>query len=364
LRATDKRTNHQVAVKFLLKKPDTPEDRRSFTRELEILATNTHPATLQLLGFGLNAEGFPMVVTDILANGTLGDVLKRQRAGNAPAGWNATKASICIFGVCVGMAHLHKQNILHRDLKAENIFLNDKFEPVIADFGISRHSGGGINQTMALGTPLHMAPELYSDEEEYDRPVDVYAFAILLYSFFAEPMRLNDKPEPIKSPQSLMIRVGKGARFVKPPKIPDPHWALIESSWAQDTKSRPTFEEMVLDFHAEHLYVLPGADMDQVIEYEERMLAAGSIQSEEHEKVLSILSASRVAPRDEPLDTSWTSPTGDLMASGSGTPISPTGDLMASGPGGLRMSTGDLTGSGSGKRRSGSRKKQNFSWDD
>jgi serine/threonine protein kinase len=357
-RAIDKRTNKEVAVKFLSKSLDTEEERRSFTREVEILARNTHPATLQLRGFCLEPEG-PMIVTDLFKNGTLGDVLKEQYGNIAPPGWNPTKASICIFGIAAAMAHLHERGILHRDLKPDNVFLNDQFEPVVTDFAVSCAS----NETMCVGTPLYMAPELWGDEELYDRPIDVYAFAILLYSFFAEPNRLDDKVGTFRSASGMMMRIQNGARFVRPKDIPEVHWSLIQNAWQEEQTVRPTFREIVDVFHEHHLYILPGADRDQVLEYEERILKQTD-HVDEHQAVLSILKAGRTAGSIYPLRMSQT---GDLIASG-GLMGSGGGGLMGSGGGGLMASGGGgLMGSGRGSgrtsRNSGAKKKGGFSWD-
>jgi serine/threonine protein kinase len=59
---------------------------------------------------------------------------------------------------------------------------------VIADFGLSRIADPDAKQTLSVGTPFHMAPELMSEDGKYSFPVDVYAFGVLLYSFFADPL--------------------------------------------------------------------------------------------------------------------------------------------------------------------------------
>jgi serine/threonine protein kinase len=269
--ATDRKTGKLVAVKFLKQRFEEQSQERSFIRELEILASNSHPATLRLLGFGIDPDGTPMVVTDVMTHGTLDKVLKEEARGAHNTEWNATRQSICVFGICAGMAHLHAQGIVHRDLKLENVFLNEQWEPVVADFGLSRALQEGIHRTMEIGTPLHMAPELYGDNE-YSFPVDVYAFAVLLYSFFTEPTRLDDKKGALRHAEQLLQRVNAGARFVKPAGIPDTHWDLISAAWRHDPKQRPTFQELVNDFHLNHRYVFPGADLTQVLEYENRLL--------------------------------------------------------------------------------------------
>ena len=73
-----------------------------------------------------------------MPNGTVADLLKKEREGNPDPRWDATKKSICVFGVAAAMAYVHSKGILHRDLKTANVFVNDQFEPVIGDFGLAR----------------------------------------------------------------------------------------------------------------------------------------------------------------------------------------------------------------------------------
>jgi serine/threonine protein kinase len=124
---------------------------------------------------------------------------------------------------------------------------------------------------MVLGTPLFMAPELFSDDEMYDFSVDVYAFAITLYSIFAEPKELDDGTTGPRSPQVLFRKVVNGARFVRKGEIPDSLWEVIHLCWAKDPKVRPTFQSLLDSFRGCRRYVLDGADRESVLEYETRV---------------------------------------------------------------------------------------------
>ena len=85
-----------------------------------------------------------------------------------------------------GYAELKKHNILHRDMKPENIYLSsDNLETctlLIGDFGLSRETDFGLANTI-LGTPLYSAPELFSmsPQQSYDHKIDIWSLGIMLY---------------------------------------------------------------------------------------------------------------------------------------------------------------------------------------
>lgn len=279
--ATERKSGRKVAMKYMRNPVEGFDAQRSLFRELEILAKLNHPLCLSLCGFKLQEEEMsvapakkitvirPVIITPLMRNGTLEDACKKR-----PLGWNETKMSINIFGVAAGMAYVHSKGIIHRDLKPGNIFLNDQHEPCIADFGISR--ADALNMTGALGTPLFMAPELFSEAGEdngYTNKIDVYAYAVLLYRMFTQAMILDDNPRPIRSQQQLMMRVMKGARFRRDYTIPDALWNLITECWSDNAESRPSFAKIVKYFRDNvEEWAVEGTNIAELREYQERIL--------------------------------------------------------------------------------------------
>jgi hypothetical protein len=243
-------TGARVAVKQM--KAIDEDTRKYCRREIAAHKAFTHPTCL---GFTLSKEEreFVILATPFMENSDLQKTLKAVWNGSLRATWPTIKV-VCLFGIAFGMEHIHSKGFVHRDLKPANVFFDRSFFPVIGDFGLTRsiQDAGGKeaeSPTMAIGTPLHMAPELYTDDygDQYSQKVDVYSYAVLLYSLFCEhpEQTLSDGQGAPKSKENLMMRIGRGTRFQRMPGIPNPYWELITNGWAQNPSTRRGFREIV-----------------------------------------------------------------------------------------------------------------------
>jgi hypothetical protein len=265
-----------VAIKHMLF--DTVDARKYFTREVTALRKLTHPAIISHIeSRDLGQEA--ILVTRFEPKGTLEAFLKLYTPVNVNPEYQ-TKKTIIAFGIAFGMEFIHKQGYCHRDLKAANVFLNTNFEPVIGDFGLATdfsQSHDHIGPSMSIGTPLHMAPELWVDQSDgYGQSVDVYAYGVLLYTLFVPEGTcmnlLDDGRGSVRSSQTLLKRIGDGARFKRLPEIGDKYWELITAAWQTAPCSRPTFQQIVnaMITNLSGL-IFPGANEAQVREFVERM---------------------------------------------------------------------------------------------
>lgn len=187
-----------------------------------------------------------IIVTELMPNGSLDTINDNylKTKGESHEKMNPTIRSKIIFGIAATMKHVHQQNVIHRDLKHQNVFLDENLEPRIADFGLAKVVMNKVDMTMAVGTPFYMAPELFMDgDETYDVSVDVYAFAFIIYKMFSIEVKFTDLKK-IRSSQQYMRHIGKGKRPMKPESMPDIYWDLIQQCWKQNPAERPTFEEI------------------------------------------------------------------------------------------------------------------------
>lgn len=250
------------------------EEQKYLLRELGILAKVQHPNCLQLIAFTLNPV--PIIVTPYMAHGTLEDALKARFTRNPKyAGFNETKRMCSLYGICSAMAYLHSLSILHRDFKPANIFLNDDFDVVIADFGLSRSVQENANMTLNIGSPLFMAPELFTDDyETLTNALDVYAFGVTLLFYFSERVdRLDDGKGRIVSPQKLLLRIARGARFVRPPDMPDSFWNIYQKCSTDVVAERPSFQQLADMFETQEDLRLEGINVDEYLDYVQKLKA-------------------------------------------------------------------------------------------
>ena len=109
-------------------------------------------------------------------NKTLNDLLKARRR------LHELEVKCYVRQIIEGLKHLKSKRVLHRDLKLSNIFLTEKMEVKIGDFGLSaKLQHAGQRRKSVCGTPSYIAPEIL-DHKEYSHEVDVWALGVIIYT--------------------------------------------------------------------------------------------------------------------------------------------------------------------------------------
>lgn len=256
-----------------------------FLRESLILYNLHHPSIVHFIG--INFQSFldprqmsPTIITEFLPNGSLKEILDKEKKSIADPGWNPTKKYISLIGISNAMRYLHKHGILHRDLKPENILIDENYYPRVCDFGLSKCFPESLSKSMELtmtknvGTPIYMAPEILQDEEENSTEkseihsgisVDVYAFGILAYEIMTgkEPYSELGKIRYF----TLATKIVSGYRPPMTPDVSDKMKDLITRCWSQISSERPSFEEVYSELVNDFSYSNEDIDEDEVNEY-------------------------------------------------------------------------------------------------
>ncbi len=175
-RATDKRSGRMVAIK-LLKSMDAADIQR-FDREFQIVSQLRHPSIVNCWGAAKTESGEAYFVMDWLEGESLRDRLRREEL--------SLEQTLAV-GSCVlrGLSEAHARDVVHRDVKPANIFLegNDPSRAKLLDFGIARHVFAGETLTgtgQFIGTPGYVAPEQIRNQR-VDQRADVYSLGCLLF---------------------------------------------------------------------------------------------------------------------------------------------------------------------------------------
>lgn len=165
-----------VAVKKLYKAVN--EGEQEFKAEISAIGRTNHKNLVQLLGF-CNEGEHRLLVYEYMSNGSLADFLFRK--SRRP---NWYKRMQIAFGTARGLFYLHeecKSQIIHCDIKPQNILLDDTFNARISDFGLAKLLKTDQTQTTTAirGTKGYVAPEWFKNLP-ITAKVDVYSFGILL----------------------------------------------------------------------------------------------------------------------------------------------------------------------------------------
>jgi serine/threonine protein kinase len=256
------------AVKRMDKDIDKAGTQLMFFREITILLALQHPTILPFQVFTLPTEGDQsfQIITKFMTNSNVQQHEDWENEGRCNPTFNATTKSKIIYGTAVGMKFIHDNHIVHRDLKAENIFLNEDWEPVIADFGLSKQIDAELVISGTMGTPYYMAPELFDSEGQTPSyPIDVYAYAIIVLSLFTKGQFRFPESKIMSLPQ-LASGLARGKRFQVPANVPERYRELITRCWEQDPPKRFRFDDVVnfldgaIDPGGDPL-MIPGADL-------------------------------------------------------------------------------------------------------
>jgi eukaryotic-like serine/threonine-protein kinase len=199
--AQDLRHDRHVALKVLRPEISAEIGAERFLREIKLAAGLTHPHILPVYDSG-EAGGLLFYVMPNMEGRSLRERLDRERQLPLEAALQITRE------VASALDYAHRHQVVHRDVKPENILLHEG-AAMVADFGIGKalSGDGSTTQTgMTLGTPTYMSPEQASGEKEIDGRSDLYSLGCVLYEMLAgEP--------PFTGPTAQAI-IAK--RFVSP----------------------------------------------------------------------------------------------------------------------------------------------------
>ncbi|KAG4399068.1 hypothetical protein GLYMA_08G165900v4 [Glycine max] len=216
-----------------------------FWREAEILSKLHHPNVVAFYGVVQDGPGGTMAtVAEYMVDGSLRHVLLRKDRFHCRY-LDRRKRLIIAMDAAFGMEYLHSKNIVHFDLKCDNLLVNlkDPMRPIckVGDFGLSKIKRNTLVSGGVRGTLPWMAPELLNgSSNKVSEKVDVFSFGIVLWEILTGE-------EPYANMHYGAI-IGGIVNNTLRPTIPDhcdSEWrTLMEQCWAPNPAARPSFTEI------------------------------------------------------------------------------------------------------------------------
>jgi len=189
--------------------------------------------------------------------------------------------------MCLGLSYLHRNRVIHRDLKAGNVLLTTLGQVKLADFGVSaKNKEDNQKRDTFIGTPYWMAPEVVACEtfrdEPYDQKVDVWSLGITLIEFAQ-----MEPPFHEMTPMRVLLKIQKS----DPPRLDHPNrWSkefndFLKHCLVKDPHKRPSVEDLL-----KHPFIREAVDkkplLDLLAEFKAEIINEEEMDVEEEEKAL------------------------------------------------------------------------------
>lgn len=209
---------------------------RDYCREIKVMQQLTNaPNVISLLGYNLSKSSHKIIM-DYASNGSLSSFIEKN--SDSPLNWELRIG--IISGIIQGLKFIHLANILHCDLKGDNIFIDENFQAKIGDFGSAKMKNEKVDH--ALTTPYYAAPEAF--KLEYSEQSDIFGLGLTMWEACAWAMIGSKLSEIIEEEIEMYNYYQSGHRFEIPEDTPPKMSSLIKWCWETDAKKRPSSAEL------------------------------------------------------------------------------------------------------------------------
>lgn len=276
-KALERASQRTVAIKSIRKERITDSlDMIHIQREIEITSSLRHPNIIRFHEVFESRDKI-VIVMEFASSGELYDYIQERRR------LTETEARSIFRQIASAVHYCHKNGVVHRDLKLENILLDQDLNVKLADFGLSNHFQKGSLLQTYCGSPLYAAPEIVKGLPYQGPEVDCWALGVLLYALVYSSMPFDGA-----SHSKLIEQISQG-RYRRP-NPPSDACALIDWLLTVRAEERATiedvathwwvnwgYEESVCDCPSSPHQDIPSPLLARYIDWQNRVAAAGNM---------------------------------------------------------------------------------------
>jgi len=225
------------AVLAIKQCPNLGPAKDSIQKEIDILKQCKHENIVQYYGSTVKGKVL-WILMEFCGGGAVNDLMEKLPGGR----YTEQQIAAVMAESLKGLAYLHSKNIIHRDIKAANILLNEQGQTKLADFGVSGQMKDEFNKKNTVtGTPLWMAPEVV-DGDNYDARADLWSLGIT-----AIEMAEGEPPHFKEKMMQAMMKICAGP----PPTLKEPEkWSkefhnFLATCLVKEPQGRPSATELL-----------------------------------------------------------------------------------------------------------------------
>lgn len=213
-----------------------PQRKKNVISEIKILKCIDHPNIIKIKE-AIESTKQIHIVMEYVGGCSLWSYIKKKPQRQL----SESTARRYLTQILSGISYCHDLNIIHRDIKLENILLDSSNNVKIIDFGFATFTDPESKIKLFCGTPSYMSPEIVGKRENPGAPADIWALGVLLYVMLAGTF-----PFKSTSDRDLYRLILKGT-FDIPASISSSAKVLIRKMLSQDPKKRPTCTQVLND---------------------------------------------------------------------------------------------------------------------
>ena len=204
--------------------------------EIKIHKSLHHPQIVAFEHYFEDTENV-YILLEICQNQTLNDLLKRRKR------LTEIEVQCYIVQLIKALKYLHSHRVIHRDLKLGNLFLTDKMELKVGDFGLAtKLDFEGERKRTVCGTPNYIAPEILDGKTGHSYEVDIWSLGVIIYTLI-----IGKPPFETRDVKTTYKRIKMNAySFPESAIISDSAKNLITQILVTDPSKRPSLDQILI----------------------------------------------------------------------------------------------------------------------